>query len=93
MAARLLSPAVDLVREHIVIAPHHFDHLRRPVFPGDVENERFRQTILLIAQSQWPKGDSALHRSLRAGSFTLNQPFQPAMPARSMPQLKHKVST
>lgn len=47
MSATIFSPAVELVREQVVIAPHHPDHLRRPApRPEAVENERFRQTIL-----------------------------------------------
>ena len=38
---------LEAVREQIVIAPHHPDHLRRPLNrPGAIETDRFRQTLL-----------------------------------------------
>ena len=47
MSETILSHTVGPVRELLVIAPHHPDHLCRPApRPEAVENERFRQTIL-----------------------------------------------
>jgi hypothetical protein len=47
MSETTLTPAMNAVREQIVIAPHHPDRLRRPpVRPGAVGDDRFSQTLL-----------------------------------------------
>jgi hypothetical protein len=47
MPETILTPAIQTIREQIVIAAHHPDRLRRPpVRPGAVEDDRYRQTLL-----------------------------------------------
>ena len=47
MLRAVLSPAIEAIREQIVIAPHHPDSLCRPSpRPGAMGDDRFRQTLL-----------------------------------------------
>jgi hypothetical protein len=47
MPETILTPAIQTIREQIVIAAHHPDRLRwPPVRPGAAEDDRYRQTLL-----------------------------------------------